>query len=65
MPSTVIHSFDYNAVTGVLTIRFVTGTEYVYFDVPQQVYIDFKKFREKGIFYNKEIKGKYRFERVN
>ena len=65
MPSTVIQSFDYNTETGILTVRFVTGNEYVYFDVPQRVYNDFKKIREKGIFYNKEIKGKFRFERVN
>ena len=64
MPSTVIRSFDYHADSAILTIRFVSGSEYQYHDVPQQVYEDFKKFREKGIFYNEHIKGKFRFEKT-
>ena len=65
MPSTVIRSIEYNAANAVLTIVFVTGSVYDYFDVPQEVYEQFKSFREKGVFYNEQIKGKYRFARVS
>ena len=64
MPSTVIKSIDYNVVTAILTIRFVSGSLYEYYEVPEQVYDAFKAFREKGVFYNEHIKGKYRFARV-
>ena len=64
MPSTVIKTIDYNAATATLTIRFVSGSLYEYYDVPQEVYDAFKAFREKGVFYNEHIKGKYRFARV-
>jgi len=65
MPSTVIRSIEYNAATAVLTITFVTGSVYEYYDVPQEVYNQLKNFREKGVFYNGSIKGKYRFARVS
>ena len=64
MPSTVIRSIAYNGISAVLTITFVTGSVYEYFDVPPDVYEQFKRFREKGVFYNEQIKGKYRFARV-
>jgi hypothetical protein len=65
MPSTVIRSIAYNETSAVLTIVFVTGSVYEYFDVPADVYEQFRKFREKGVFYNEQIKGKYRFARVS
>jgi hypothetical protein len=65
MPSTVIRSIAYNAASAVLTIVFVTGSVYDYFDVPLEVYEQFKRFREKGVYYNEQIKGKYRFARVS
>jgi hypothetical protein len=64
MPSTVIRSFEYAPETSVLTIRFVAGTVYEYYEVPQQVYDAFLSFREKGIFYNTHIKRKFRFMRI-
>jgi hypothetical protein len=64
MPSTVIRSIEYNAATAVLTITFLTGSVYEYYDVPQQLYDQFKGFREKGVFYNEHIKGKYTFARI-
>jgi hypothetical protein len=44
MPSTVIRSIEYNAATAVLTIVFVTGSVYEYYEVPQEVYEQVKGF---------------------
>lgn len=65
MPSTVIRSFDYREDLAVLTITFVNNTQYQYFDVPKDIFTSFKSYREKGIFYNEHIKGKYRYMRIN
>ena len=65
MPSTVIRSFNYNAADAVLTITFVSGSVYEYYDVPQETADSFKSFREKGIFYNEQIKNKFRFKKVS
>jgi hypothetical protein len=64
MPSGVIKSFDYQPVLGLLTIHFVSGAVYQYYEVSSQVVEEFKKFREKGVFYNNHIKGKYKFARI-
>lgn len=64
MPSTVIRSFDYDPSSAMLTIRFVSGSVYVYHEVPASVYDQFRNFREKGIFYNQQIKGKFSFQRI-
>ena len=64
MPSTVISSFDYNPEKMDLTIKFVTGLMYVYHNVPPDIYAQFQAFREKGIFFNKNIKGKYSFTKA-
>ena len=65
MTSTVIASFQYDAAKSLLTIRFVSGAVYTYFDVPQEVYNDFKGSFSKGIYYNQNIKGKYGYSRVD
>lgn len=64
MPSTVIKSFDYNVASRVLTIRFISGSLYEYYDVPEPVAEAFRSFREKGVYYNTHIKSNYRFKRV-
>ncbi|WP_276485587.1 KTSC domain-containing protein [Paraflavitalea pollutisoli] len=64
MPSTVIKRFDYDEDNRVLVIEFVTGTRYRYFEVDKAVVEAFRRFREKGIFYNQQIKGKYAFEKI-
>lgn len=64
MPSAVIASFTYDEPAGVLIIRFVSGSEYAYYDVPREVYEHFRQFREKGVFYNRYIKDKFRYVRL-
>jgi len=64
MPSTVIASIQYDAKTNDLRICFISGLEYVYLNVPEHVYYDFKNYREKGVYFNKHIKNKYDFRKA-
>ncbi len=65
MPSTVIGEFSFDPVTSILKITYVSGIIYEYKDVPENIFNDMKASRAKGIFLNKYIKNKYRFEKVS
>lgn len=64
MPSAVIKKYEYRPETNVLTITFVSGIIYDYLQVPEEVYVQMKATIEKGVFFNKQIKGKYACVRV-
>lgn len=64
MPSSVIHDFSYDLETERLTIRFVTGRVYVYFDVPATLHFAFRAARSKGTFFNAQIRDRYSFQEV-
>lgn len=64
MPSTVIASFTYDEVAQTLLIQFVSGTRYLYYQVPKEVAEAFRTFREKGVYYNQHIKGKFGFSKI-
>ena len=65
MPSTVIANMRYDDKLHVLRVEFVSGLIYEYKEVPEQVYHEMKTSGAKGIYLNKNIKGKYRFEKIN
>ena len=65
MPSSVVASFNYDASTATLRVTYVSGSVYEYKDVPETVYNDMRASGAKGIFLNQNIKGKYRYEKVN
>lgn len=65
MPSTVIQHLSYDEETGTLTIAFVSGLIYNYKEVPEDEYFALKTAFSKGIYFNKHIKDKYEFERVD
>lgn len=54
------YSWEYR----LLYVSFRTSYEYVYYDVPEQVYSDFLCAKSMGKFYNDNIKGKYEIERL-
>ena len=62
MPSSVIASMHYNPDKQDLTIIFVSGTVYVYKNVPLNVFISLRAARSKGRYLNEYIKGEYEFE---
>ncbi|MCW3114630.1 MAG: ATPase protein [Segetibacter sp.] len=64
MPSTVILRSSYNAETRTLTITFVSGLVYDYKNVPEETYKAMITSGAKGIYFNKYIKGKYEWEKV-
>ncbi|TXF79033.1 KTSC domain-containing protein [Chryseobacterium sp.] len=63
MPSSVIKKYFYRPEQEILTIIYVSGSVYDYFDVPQAVFDDFRAAYSKGVFLNKNIKPFYRYER--
>ncbi|RZS74559.1 KTSC domain-containing protein [Pseudobacter ginsenosidimutans] len=64
MPSTVIASFSYDETAQTLLIQFVSGSRYLYYRVPKQVVEEFKRYREKGVFYNLHVNGKFSFSKI-
>jgi len=64
MPSTVIAHIDYDVAKNLLTIKFVSGVVYEYLNVPEEVYNAFKQYREKGVYLNRYIKGRFQFRKI-
>jgi KTSC domain-containing protein len=64
MPSAVIAGYDYDVIKEILTVRYHSGKIYNYLGVPEKVYREMRATMVKGIFFNRNIKGKYRFEQV-
>jgi hypothetical protein len=64
MPSSVISYFFYDRGSQTLHVRFLSGTEYEYKNVPEWVYEEMRKAISKGSFLNKYIKGMYEFSKV-
>jgi hypothetical protein len=65
MPSSVIRSYQYNPELQRLRITYLSGAIYEYTGVPPKVYQAMKAYQSKGTFLNREIKGRYPFEKVN
>ena len=64
MPSTIIRRFDYAPQSRELTVEFVTGRRYVYFDVPEQEAERFRAAFSKGGYFNRHIRSNYRFREL-
>ena len=64
MPSTVISRFVYVPETGELTIEFVTGRRYRYFDVPSETIDQFRAAFSKGAYFNRHIRDEYQFQEL-
>jgi hypothetical protein len=64
MPSTVIDHFSFNPETGSLRVTFISGTVYEYKDVPAKIFERMKNSVSKGKFLNRNIKGKFLFEKI-
>jgi len=62
--SSNIASIGYDPETFILEVEFHSGGIYQYFDVPQQVYIDFVNAESKGRFLWQYIRDVYEYTRV-
>ena len=63
MPSTVIRSFDYDAMKRELAIVFQSGRRYVYLEVPEEMFRKMRMSFSKGDFFNAHIREQFRFVR--
>ncbi|SEL78995.1 KTSC domain-containing protein [Parapedobacter koreensis] len=55
---------DYNEGNSILKITFQTGAVYLYYDVPEMIYIGLRQARSKGKYFNRYIAQQYPFDRV-
>lgn len=62
--SSNISEIAYDAEQSELHIKFSSGSEYVYNEVPQSVFDDFLDAPSKGRFFSATIKGSYNYTRV-
>lgn len=56
--------YDYSANRLAVTFR-DSGKTYIYHDVPESVWNDLVSAKSRGGFYNSDIKGQYRSERID
>ena len=64
MPSTVIRRFFYVPASRELTVEFVTGRRYLYFDVPADEVEAFRAAFSKGSHFNRKIRERYEFREL-
>ncbi|TBO40820.1 KTSC domain-containing protein [Pedobacter kyonggii] len=64
MPSSVIKYFSYDAATETLKIIFVTDMIYLYKEVPEKIYKMLKASGSKGRYFNRHIKDKFKFQKL-
>jgi len=63
--SSTVEAIGYDPATRELHVRFVkSGEIYVYYEVEEWVFEDFKRADSKGIFLNTTIKDNYNFGKL-
>ncbi len=62
--SSNIDMIGYDQDSSQLHVRFKSGAEYVYDEVPVAVHEEFLDADSKGKFLNERIKGRYEYRRV-
>ena len=63
MPSAVIRNYSYDAAHCVLTITFVSGEIYDYFDVPPEVHAGLQQASSRGRYFGSHIRDRFNFAR--
>ena len=61
--SSNVEAIGYDDNSMELHVQFLSGSCYIYFDVPHDVFDAMLNAPSKGSFLNREIKGVYRFEK--
>lgn len=59
--SEAIEKVHYSSDTKILTVKFVNGGTYHYFDVDQSVYNSFAKAESAGTFYIQYVKSGFKY----
>jgi hypothetical protein len=63
--STCINRIDYDKATKTLYIEFQKGNRYQYTDVPHREYETFMGAESLGSYFNRFIKHRYPYKRIN
>ena len=61
--SSNIARFKYDTSSQVLTVEFINGGAYNYFDVPEHLFEEMKNAGSRGQYLAQRIKGTYRYAR--
>lgn len=64
MPSRTIRQIEYDDESRALTVTFVTGRVYRYYNVEPEVAEAFRIAASKGRFFNLRIRDQYRFDEL-
>lgn len=62
--SSNVARISYDSSSSTLEVEFLNGSIYQYYDVPQNVWEDFKSASSKGQFIHQHLRGQYRYARV-
>jgi hypothetical protein len=65
MPSRVIRHYRYDPSDRHLDLVFVSGRQYRYHDVPEEVYREMRSAFSTGEFFNARIRARFRHTRVS
>ncbi|RZL69935.1 MAG: KTSC domain-containing protein [Pedobacter sp.] len=65
MPSSVIAKIKYSVETQELIIVFLSGDAYLYPNVPEKVYKEFKASISKGTYLNRKFKKLFTGTKIN
>jgi hypothetical protein len=61
--SSIMKFVDYDSLAMILTIVFIEGGRYRYFNIPASIYAGLLAASSKGAFFDANIKDRYRFSR--
>ena len=62
--SSNIKAVGYDVDAQRMVVQFHSGKKYAYADVPPEVYIGFMGAKSMGIFFVREVRGKYATEKM-
>ena len=62
--SEMVESVGYDPDTGELFVTFISGSEYVYEGVPEEVALNLANAASVGGMMNSDIKGRYPYRRI-
>ncbi|MDP8239133.1 MAG: KTSC domain-containing protein [Candidatus Hatepunaea meridiana] len=62
--SSNLEAIGYNEEEQILRIRFLSGGEYEYYEVPQSIFEELLDSPSKGSYFNRKIKPIYQYNRI-
>lgn len=65
LDSSQLRGYHYNKGTGTLTIQFMNGSYYEYFNIPGNTMDEFESSESQGKFFHSHIKGIYEFKKLS